>query len=124
MAFTMPEGIPTPTPVSEYSLPQTLRFETPKPAGSVSFLTVISIILGIVLATGSVVGVVGKAFFVDRNEYNLQVVTNAEERGKVTETLKRLDQSIARLETSMEKISASLDNFKDDDRTAPRRRGR
>lgn len=123
MAFTMPEGVPTPTPVSEYSLPQTLRFETPKPAvGSLSFLTVISIILGIVLATGSVVGVVGKAFFVDRNEYNVQVVTSAEERGKVTETLKRLDQSIARLEASIEKISTTVDSLRDDN--VQRRRGR
>jgi len=124
VAFTMPEGVPqyTPTPVSEFSMPQTVRFEPPRQTsvGSASFLVVISTILGILIATGSVLGVVGKAFYVERSEYNLQVVTNTEERVKVAEALKRIDQSVARQEAAIEKISECLETLKQDSR----RRGR
>ena len=121
----MPEGIPqyTPTPVSEFSMPQTMRFEPPRsPAGPSSFLTVISIILGILVATGTVVGVVGKAFYVERGEYNIQVVTNTEERVKVAETLKRLDLAMSRQEAIIDKMSQALEQLRDD--TTSRRRNR
>ena len=79
-------------------------------------------VLGILVATGTILGVVGKAFYVERNEYNLQVVNSAEERGKLTETLKRIDQSMTRYEAAIEKISASVEALRDD--SSARRRGR
>jgi hypothetical protein len=126
MGFTMPEGVPTPTPVSDYSLPQTLRFENPREPKQTSIslpaiLVAISIVLGIVIATGTIVGVIGKAFYVQRDEYNQGVVKSAEEKVQVAETLKHMDQAIARQEASIEKISVIVESLRQDVVAARRR---
>ena len=137
MGFTMPEGIPTPTPVADYSLPQafgpsslpqTMRFETPREIAprqsSISLpaiLVAISIVLGIVIATGTIVGVIGKAFYVSREEYNVGVVKGAEDKVQVAETLKHVDQAISRQEAAIDRISTIVESLKQDVMAARRR---
>lgn len=102
MSFTMPEGIPvyTPPPVNPD------RVTT---IGSTSFLTTVGVILGIVISTGTILGVVGKAFYVERSEYNLAVVRAAEERTAVTETLKQVREAMTRQEATLQKLTEDLD---------------
>jgi len=102
MPFTMPEGVPvyTPPPV----IPDRVTS-----IGSTSFLTTVGVILGIVISTGTILGVVGKAFYVERAEYNLAVVRAAEERTAVTETLKQVRESMARQEATLQKLTDELD---------------
>ena len=125
MGFTMPEGVPTPTPVSDFSLPQTMRFETPASRQSSislsSILIAVSIVLGIVIAAGTIAGVIGKAFYVSRDEYNLSVVNAAGDKVQVAETLKRVDQAIARQEAAIDKISTIVESLRQDVVAARRR---
>jgi hypothetical protein len=100
--------------------------------GSTSFLTVISIIIGIVIGTGMIVGVLGRAFFVPKDDYVATEMKAILERGKETselkQTLERLTQSLARQEEAMgawkaafDKLSAIVETMRYD---MPRGRGR
>ncbi len=102
MSFTMPEGAPTltPSPVAEPRLP-----DRSPGIGSPSFLAAISIIIGIVLGVGAIVGTVGKAFYVERSEYNLATVRSAEDRTMVGESLKQVRETLSRQEAVLRKLT-------------------
>jgi len=112
--YTMPEGVPTFTPP-----PQTMMAD-PRPPdrvttiGSSSFLAVIAVILGVVISTGTILSVVGKAFFVERAEYNLLVVRSAEEKTTVTETLKQVREAMSRQEAALQKLTDDVALIKQD----------
>jgi hypothetical protein len=109
MSFTMPEGIPTltPTPVTE-----PVYVNRPSSIGSPSFLAAISIIIGIVVGLSALIGSVGKAFYVERSEYNLTVVRTAEDRTMVGENLKQMREALARQEASLRKLTEDTDGIK------------
>lgn len=106
--FTMPEGIPVYTPPPADLRPP----ERVSSIGSASFLTTVGVILGIVISTGTILGVVGKAFYVERTEYNLAVVRAAEERTAVAETLKQVREGMARQEVTLQKLTEDLDSVR------------
>lgn len=112
MAFTMPEGVPilTPTPVTSDPHP----IDRSVHIGSSSFLAALAIILGIVISTGTILAVVGKAFYVERPEYNLAAVASAEEKTKVSETLKQLQNTLTRQEMSLQKLADDVASIKQD----------
>jgi hypothetical protein len=109
MSLTMPEGI-TPPPM----MVDPRAMETVHSIGSSSFLAVISIILGIVIATGSVIGVVGKAFYVERAEYNTAVVATVEEKTKVNENIRQMKDTLMRQEVVLQKLTDDLALIKQD----------
>ncbi len=109
-AFSIPEEISsmTPTPVMmDPRMP-----DRSVHIGSSTFLTAIAIILGIVISVGTILSVVGKAFYVERDEYNKAVVAAAEERTKVTETLKQLQNTITRQELAQQKLSDEVSTLR------------
>jgi hypothetical protein len=121
-SFNIPEGrgsfrgpwddnstpIQTPTPVmmDPYVPDRSVHL------GSSSFLAALAIILGIVISTGTILAVVGKAFYVERSEYNLATVVATEDKTKVSETLKQLRDTLTRQETSLQKLSDDIGDIK------------
>jgi|WetSurMetagenome_2_1015567.scaffolds.fasta_scaffold25059_1 hypothetical protein len=85
--------------------------EPPREGGS-KLLTPISIVLGIVISTGTIVGGLGSAFYVDRKEYNTTILREAEDRVTVAESLKRLDASLSRQEDSLKRLSDAVESLK------------
>lgn len=77
-------------------------------------LAAISVVLGIVVGVGSIVGVVGKAFYVERSEYNALLVRMAEDKTRIDETFKRIDSSLARQEACLQKLTDSVDALRTD----------
>lgn len=110
--FNMPEEMTgmTPTPV----MMNPREPDRSVHIGSSSFLAALAIILGIVISTGTILAVVGKAFYVERAEYNLAVVVAAEERTKVTETLKQLQNTLTRQDMSLQKLSDEVTIIRQD----------
>ena len=106
----MPEGIQlSPPPVMYEPRPPAERTTS---IGSGSFFAMIGSILGVVIAVGVIVGAVGKAFYVTRDEYNQQVVKTSEAKVLVDETLKRIDQSLTRQEAALGKLADSIEELK------------
>jgi hypothetical protein len=112
MTFTMPEGVPT------YSPPPAILDPRPpdrvSSIGSASFMATVALILGVVISTGTIIGFVGKAFYVERSEYNVAVVRTAEERIAVTETLKQVREAMSRQETTLQKLTDDLATVRED----------
>jgi hypothetical protein len=83
-------------------------------------LIAISVVVGIVIGVGSIIGVIGKAFYVERAEYNTLLVRMAEDKTRMDETFKRLDSSLARQEMSLQKLTDAVESLRTDN--APRGR--
>lgn len=112
MPFTVPEGIPVYTPPPAIMDPRPP--DRVSSIGSASFMATVALILGVVISTGTIVGFVGKAFYVERGEYNLAVVRAAEERIAVAETLKQLREAMHRQEATLEKLTSDLATVRED----------
>lgn len=99
----------TPTPVM--GVPITQR------VGSPSFIAIISIIVGIILGCGGIIGVLGRAFFVSKDEYTAKELKAAEEKGKetsdLTRVLERLSQSLMRQEEAMTNQKVAFEKLSD-----------
>jgi hypothetical protein len=96
----MPEIQVTPPPVEVNSR---------EPTGPRSFLIVLSTVIGIVIGIGVIVGGLGKAFFVEREEWNRQTLAGAEDKVTVNETLKRIDKALTRQEEVLDKLTGAID---------------
>jgi hypothetical protein len=77
-------------------------------------LTLVSVILGIVLGVGGIVGIIGRAFYVERSEYNVGVVSTAEDRTKVAESLKQQAATMVRLEAAIDRLCEDVSRIKQD----------
>jgi hypothetical protein len=100
----MPEIQVTPPPVEV----------TREPAGPRSFLIVLSTVLGIVIGIGVIVGGLGKAFFVEREEWNKQTLAGAEDKVTVNETLKRIDKALTHQEEVLDKLTNAIEMMERD----------
>jgi hypothetical protein len=85
-----------------------------KYAPSMSFIVALSIVFGLILAVGSVVGVLGKAFYVSRDEYVEKNLKDAEEATTVRNTLDRVEKALSRQEASFDKLSDAVQAIKVD----------
>jgi hypothetical protein len=120
--FTIPDGLSNQTPTPVMMDPRMSVPDRTASIGSTSFLAAIAIILGIVISTGTILAVVGKAFYVERPEYNLATIAAAEDKTKVSETLKQMRDTLVRQENSLQKLSDDVDTLKQDLAAIRRRR--
>jgi hypothetical protein len=73
---------------------------------STGFIVSLSVILGIILAASAIIGGLGKAFFVSRDEYNKQELVYTDDKSTIRQTL-------SRFETVLEKQGQALDRLVD-----------
>ena len=122
MPFPMPERSLTPPPVTPPPWtppPWTPPPWSPPPERSVNisvstFFKSLALILTVIVTTGTIIAVVGKAFYVERPEYNLKIVNDAEEKTAVSETLKQLIDSLAKQQVTMQKLTDDVATIKQD----------
>ena len=80
---TRPEEYPQeaaePSPAQKQDLSSGTRRRPP----SVTFVIALSVILGVILSAGTILGVVGNAFYVSRDEYTRSVLMNAQESSTI-----------------------------------------
>jgi hypothetical protein len=107
---TLPEGF------APFALPSyTPETQAPSPkVGSGSFLATISIIVGIVVGLGTIFGVVGKAIYVERSEYQQKLVKDVQDSGALATTLEKISARIAQQESVLGRMEVSLDRLATD----------
>lgn len=120
MPNTLPEGFAPFTPAPYLPEPQA-------PAvGSKWFLHIMSSIVGLLVGGGIVLGVLGKAFYVERTEYNQKLLKDVQDSGtfaagldKIGSRLGRQEEVLGRLDANLERLAADVQSLKLD---AARRR--
>jgi hypothetical protein len=120
----MPEGF------EPFTLPPYVpATQSPNPRiGSGSFLATLSIILGIVIGLGTIFGVAGKSFYVERPEYQQKLLKDVQESGSLATALEKLSSRLTQQENVLGRMEASLERMATDVQSlkleAARRRGR
>jgi len=114
MNKTQPEGTQT---VDASNIPSNL-IESPseqrRRSYSMSFTIAISAILGVIIAAGTILGVVGRAFYVSREEYTEKTLKDAEEKTVMRQTMDRVDRTLTRQEAAFERLSDTVQTIKVD----------
>ena len=111
---TRPEGYPQETAESSPVQKQDLSSGTRRRPSSISFVIALSTILGIVIAAGVILGVVGNAFYVSRDEYTRDALKNTAESTSIKAMLDRIERALSRQENSFEKLSDAVQTIKVD----------
>lgn len=111
---TRPEGYPQETAESSLIQKQDLSSGTRRRPSSISFVIALSTILGIVIAAGVILGVVGNAFYVSRDEYTRDALKNTAESTSIKAMLDRIERALSRQENSFEKLSDAVQTIKVD----------
>lgn len=70
------------------------------------------IILAVLTGAGAVAGVVGKAFYVTREEYTEKVRTDSVSETSIKSTLEQLNETIRQQRTSFDRLSGSVEEVK------------
>ena len=86
---------------------------TVKKFGSIGFIAALSIILGIILASSAIIGGLGKAFFVDRDEYNKKETAYTMDKADLQRSLTRLEGAVSVQSITLEKQDQSLQRLID-----------
>ena len=92
---TRPEGYP-------------IHTEPPK-KHSASFVISLSIILGVVIAAGTILGFIGDSLFVTRNEYNDKNLRDMETTTTFKQTLNQVDKTLSAQAAGFKELAASVD---------------
>lgn len=95
---TRPEGYPAVT-------------EPPR-KHSTSFIISLSVILGVVIAAGTILGFVGDSLFVTRNEYNTKNLRDMETDTTFKQTLNQLDRTLSEQKDSFKELASSVNAIK------------
>jgi hypothetical protein len=93
---TRPEGYPAIT-------------EPTKKHSSMSFVISLSVILGVVIAAGTILGFVGDSLFVSRNEYNDKRLKDMETDTTFKQTLNQVDKTLSAQAASFKELTISVD---------------
>jgi hypothetical protein len=102
-------------PMAEISAPlQITESGSRRRQTSTTFVVALSTILGIVIAAGAILGVMGNAFYVSRSEYTQKTLNEAQEAATVKYTLERVEKSLTRQEQAFEKLSDVVQTIKMD----------
>jgi hypothetical protein len=88
--------------------------EQPKKHPSSSVLIGLSVVLGIVIAAGTIFGVLGDAFWVSRHEYNIKNIIDTEATTTFRQTLSQIDKTLANQAASFKDLAASVDAIRYD----------
>ena len=72
----------------------------------------ISLILGLVIAGGTILSVVGKAFYVTRSEYTDRVLVESLKQDRLSQSLDTLRASIASLEITVKQDAEAIGALK------------
>ena len=80
---------------------------------STGFIMTLSIILGVLLTAGSLIGGLGSAFFVTRREYTTQELAYAGDKSTMQQILLKLDSSLNDQKGALEKQDRSLQKITD-----------
>jgi hypothetical protein len=77
-------------------------------------LTSMSLILGVLISVGFVVGVLGKAFYVTRSEFNDKIVNDAKQDTEVKQTLDSVNHFLSRQEGVIDRMADSIQKIQVD----------
>ena len=99
---TRPEG---------YEVVQNLE-EAPKYRASAPFVTSISVILGVIMAVGLIVGVIGDAFYVTRHEYTDKNLKDIEVTTNFQSTLNQLKETMTLQAANFKEMTACMDQIR------------
>ena len=99
---TRPEG---------YEVVQNL-VKAPKYRASAPFVTSISVILGVIMAVGLIVGVIGDAFYVTRHEYTDKNLKDIEMTTNFQSTLNQLKETMVLQAANFKEMTACMDQIR------------
>lgn len=81
--------------------------------GSTGFIAALSAILGILIAVAVLVGGLGRAFFVTRDEFTKQEAAHTDEKSELQRTLTKLESSVSVQSVTLEKQEQTLQRLID-----------
>ena len=84
-----------------------------KKFGSTGFIAALSVILGIILTSAVLIGGLGKAFFVTRDEYTKQEMVYSTQNSGLQGSLTRLEGAVSVQSNTLEKQDATLQRLID-----------
>jgi hypothetical protein len=84
-----------------------------KKLGSTGFIAALSVILGIILTSAVLIGGLGKAFFVTRDEYTKQETVYSSQNSDLQRSLTRLEGAVSVQSNTLEKQDATLQRLID-----------
>jgi hypothetical protein len=102
--YTPIEPMPSQSPISSSS---------EKKFGSTGFIAALSVILGIILTSAVLIGGLGKAFFVTRDEYTKQEMVYSTQNSGLQGSLTRLEGAVSVQSNTLEKQDATLQRLID-----------
>ena len=103
---TRPDGYGpyTPTP-----LPEPVKKQP-----SMGFVIALSIVLGVTIAAGTILGTIGNAFFVTRTEFQIHEKNDVGETTTVRQTLNQIDKTMATQSAAFKDLAASVEGIRID----------
>ncbi len=111
--LTHPDGYPSQDAVElAASQRQDYSSGTRRRPTSMSFVIALSIILGCIIASGTILGVVGKAFYVSRDEYTQKNLSDAENAVVIKASVERFEHVLSRMDSTLDKLSDTVQAIK------------
>jgi hypothetical protein len=103
-----------PTPVEPMQEITQTSYQTKPPTTTPSktFIAAIAAILGVLISSGTIIGVLGKAFYVQRDEYTQKTLRDAEAVTVIQQTLARMENAIGRQGASVDKLADAIQTIK------------
>jgi hypothetical protein len=106
------ETEPTPVePMPEISQ-SVYQVKPPTASPSKTFIAALAAILGVLISSGTIIGVLGKAFYVQRDEYTQKTLRDAETVTVIQQTLARMENAIGRQGASIDKLADTIQAIK------------
>jgi hypothetical protein len=100
------------TPIEPMASPPPVP-QPEKKSPSIGFITALSVILGIILTAGAIIGGLGRAFFVSRDEYSKQEMVYTSEKSDLQRTLTKLEGAVSVQSITLEKQDGTLQRLVD-----------
>jgi uncharacterized protein HemX len=120
--FRVPENLRSfdfnemePTPVEAMpELSQSVFQVKQTAAPSKTFIAAVAAILGVLISAGIIIGVLGKAFYVQRDEYTLKNLRDVETVTNMQQSLTRMENTLVRQEAAFDRLADTVQTIKVD----------